>query len=120
MYPLVYYGAGFIALIIGSVCAGKILAGKIIALKFPAIWLCVFVGLIGGASIGNFFGQILHQWTREFWIPLIIVSPVERAIFSFGAALVGVPLLAGLHKTGIFAGPQLEAEDIVLEQPAPR
>jgi hypothetical protein len=38
----------------------------------------------------------------------MITAPIERAIFAFAAMLVGVPLLAGLNKIGIFVGPQEE------------
>ena len=111
IFPLVFYGAGCAALIIGSIFAGKILSGTNTALKFPAVWFCVFGGLIGGASINNFFWQVLRQFPREIWIPLVFVAPAERAFFSLGAAVVCVPLLAGLHKIGIFAGPQVESNE---------
>jgi hypothetical protein len=39
------------------------------------------------------------------------MAPIERLIFSFGAALIGTPLLAGLAKIGIFVGPQEEGDD---------
>jgi len=111
IYPLVYYGAGFIALFTGSVCAGRALTGKNQAFKIVILWLCAFGGMIGGATIGNFFTLILYETPREFWLPLIILSPIERAVFALIAALIAAPLLAGLPKVGIFAGPQEEADD---------
>ena len=41
---------------------------------------------------------------------MIIISPVERAIFATGAMLVGAPLMSGLNKIGIYVGPQNEEE----------
>jgi hypothetical protein len=111
IFPFVYYTAGFAALMIGSFFAGKILAGKNHALKFPILWLCAFGGMIGGATIGNFFSLILLRLPRENWILLTVMAPIERLAFSFGAALIGTPLLAGLAKIGIFVGPQEESED---------
>ncbi|MCL2044064.1 MAG: ECF transporter S component [Treponema sp.] len=117
LFPLVYYSAGFIAYGIGSVVSGKLLAGNNTALKFPAIWLCAFGGMVGGATIGNFFSLVLYDLPKETWFLLTFTAPVERTIFSIGTALVGVPLLTGLHKIGIFAGPQPEADKSVLEPP---
>jgi hypothetical protein len=105
LFPLVYYGAGFIALIAGSACAGTMLAGGKKGPRFLAIWLCAFGGMIGGATIGNFFSLVLYKLPRELWLTLTVVAPLERAAFSLGAMLVGAPLLAGLPKIGILAGP---------------
>jgi len=110
-FPLVYYSAGCAALIAGSFLAGKILAGKNEALKLPIIWLCAFGGMVGGATIGNFFFLILYRLPRETWLYLTVAAPLERAVFSLGTALVAAPLLAGLPKIGIFVGPQEEVDD---------
>jgi len=101
LFPLVYYGAGFAALVIGSIFAGRILAGKRHTFKFLAVWLCAFGGMTGGATIGNFFSLVLYKLPRETWIYLTVAAPLERAVFSLGAALIGVPLLASLPKVGI-------------------
>jgi hypothetical protein len=113
IYPAVYYSAGFAALMVGSILAGKILAGKNPVLKIPMLWFCAFGGMIGGATVGNFFSLLLLQAPREQWLYLTVASPLERAVFSLGAALIGAPLLAGLAKLGIFVGPQEEAPDDV-------
>ena len=105
LLPIVFYGLGFIALMTGIIFAGRMFASPNRFWKFPAIWLCAFGGLIGGASIGNFFGLVLFKHPREFWAALTIVQPIERAVFALGAMLIGVPLLAGLNKIGILAGP---------------
>ena len=120
IFPLVVYGMGFCALIGGSLCAGRILAGRRNMLKFPAVWLCAFGGMIGGATIGNFASMVLYQLPRETWMFLTAAAPVERTVFSLGAALVAVPLLAGLPKIGIFVGPREEADPLPLpDNPLP-
>jgi len=111
VFPLVYYGAGFVAFVAASIFAGKVLAGKKQALKMIMLWLCAFGGMIGGATIGNFFSLVLYQLPRETWLYLTVAAPLERAVFSLIAALVAAPLLAGLPKIGIFVGPQKEADD---------
>jgi len=108
--PLVFYGLGFIASIAGIIFAGRMFKSKKGILKFPAIWLCAFGGLIGGATVGNFFSLVLFKLPAEVWKVLTIQSPLERALFALGAMLVGVPLLTGLNKIGIFVGPQSEEE----------
>lgn len=104
-FPVVVYGLGFVSMITGIIFAGKMLTGKSRLLKFPAIWLCAFGGLIGGAAIGNFFSVVLFKQPREVWAILTITAPIERAVFALAAALAGVPLLTGLNKVGIFVGP---------------
>ncbi|MCL2759508.1 MAG: hypothetical protein FWD22_04790 [Treponema sp.] len=113
--PLIYYGAGFIVMMLALIFAGRMFAAKSHLLKFPAIWLCAFGGLVGGATIGNFFSLVLYKQPAEIWIILTVTSPVERAVFAIAAMLVGAPLLGGLNKIGIYAGPQ-EAET---NEPAP-
>ena len=111
IFPLVYYTAGFAAYLAGSVFAGRILAGDNAAKKIPVIWICAFGGMIGGATIGNFFSLLLYRMPRETWMYLTVAAPVERAIFSLGTTLIGAPLLAGLPKIGVFVGPRFEKND---------
>jgi hypothetical protein len=54
---------------------------------------------------------------RETWLYLTLVAPLERAVFSVGTALVGISLLTGLPKIGIFVGPQLENDETDLAPP---
>ncbi|MDR0503678.1 MAG: ECF transporter S component [Treponema sp.] len=104
-FPVVFYGMGFLSMILAVIFVPRLFASDSRIMKFPAVWLCSFGGLIGGATVGNFFSLVLFRQPREFWMALTIAAPVERAIFACGAMLIGVPLLAGLNKIGIFAGP---------------
>ena len=119
IFPLVYYSMGFAAFIAGGIFAGKVLTGNNAALKLPILWLCAFGGMIGGATVGNFFSLLLYRMPRETWMYLTVAAPIERAIFSLGTAIIGTPLLAGLPKIGIYVGPQLEKDDADLEPPPP-
>lgn len=110
LFPAVFYSLGLIAVMSGSIFAGTVLTGSNHALKVPVLWLCAFGGMTGGATIGNFFTLLLYQLPRETWLYLVIAAPIERAVFSLGAALIAAPLLAGLPKIGIFVGPQAEEE----------
>jgi hypothetical protein len=105
LFPLIYYGAGCIALVTGSIFAGPLFADGRKTLQLPAIWLCAFGGMIGGATVGNFCSLVLYKLPREIWLTLTLVAPLERAAFSLGAALIGTPLLAALPRIGISVGP---------------
>jgi hypothetical protein len=107
-FPLIFYGLGFIALVAGIIFSRRMFGSTRHLLKFPAIWLCAFGGLIAGATVGNFFSLVLYRQPRIVWAGLTIAAPIERAIFATGAMLIGAPLLAGLNKIGIYAGPPQE------------
>jgi len=111
LLPLIFYGLGFAVMITGIIFSERMFKSRKRFLKFPAIWLCAFGGLVGGASIGNFFSLILYKIPKDIWAVITVTAPVERAVFALGAALVGVPLLSGLNKLGIPAGPQKEDEE---------
>jgi hypothetical protein len=115
--PVIYYGAGFTALILGCIFAGKVFSGENKLLKIPVLWLCAFGGMCGGATIGNFFALVLYQTPREAWLGLLPVSLSERSVFSIGTVLIGAPLLIGLRKIGISAGPQ--QEEVIPPPPLP-
>ena len=110
-FPLIYYGTGFIALVAGSFFIEKALSCSSKVLKFPALWLAAFGGMVGGATVGNFFYLVLFNAPRETWLYLALAAPLERALFSLGAALIGVPLLLGLPRIGIMIGPPEENGD---------
>jgi len=109
LIPIVFYGLGFIVMNAGLIFSNRMLTGKSHISKFLAIWMCSFGGLVGGATIGNFFSLALYEQPVEAWTLLAFISPVERAIFAFAAMIIGVPLLIGLNKIGIFVGPQEES-----------
>ena len=103
--PVISYGLGFAAMITGFFLSRQLFSSPGRLSKFPAIWLCSFGGIIGGATIGNFFTLVLYEMPKEFWTALAFVQPAERAVFALGAMLIGVPLMEGLKKTGIPVGP---------------
>lgn len=110
-FAIVFYGLGFTALLIGCVFSARVLAAREntvrnIALKFTALFLCSYAGRVGSSSLANFMSFMIYDVPKETWMALTFVAPVERAIFSIGTAIVGLPLLANLPKLGIFIGPQ--------------
>ncbi|MCL2720265.1 MAG: hypothetical protein FWD47_02875 [Treponema sp.] len=112
LYPVIVYGSGFIIAITAILFARQMYKTKERIFNFIALWLFAYGGLIAGATIGNFFSLVIRKTPADIWVGLIIISPIERMIFALGAALVGVPLLAGLRKIGIKAGLQIEDDEI--------
>jgi len=106
--PLIFYGLGFVIMITGIIFAGFLYNSRKKVLLFAAIWLCSFGGLVGGASIGNFFSLVLFKQPKELWLVILYLAPIERAIFALASAIVGVSLITGLNKINIFVGPQNE------------
>lgn len=104
-FPIVFYGLGFCAALAGIFFSGRILTSSSRFIKLPVIWLCSFGGLVGGASIGNFFGLVLFKQPKEIWEALTIIAPLERIFFAIGSAIIGLLLIEGLNKIGIRVGP---------------
>ncbi|MEL7610636.1 MAG: ECF transporter S component [Bacillota bacterium] len=112
LFAIVFYGLGLIAVILGGLVSRKGLIGKNAFLKAVAIFLCAFAGLVTAASLANFASLTLLELPATIWTALVFVSPFERAMFSLGAVIIGIPLLVGLPKIGIFVGPE-DPNDIV-------
>lgn len=106
MFAIVFYGLGLVAIILGGLISKKWLMGKNAALKAAAIFLCAFAGLATAAALANYASLVLFEMPAELWTALIFVAPFERAMFAIGAVIIGVPLLVGLPKIGIFVGPE--------------
>jgi len=105
--PVFFYGIGFAAFVLGIIFSEKFFSGKKKLLILLAIWICSFGGLIGGASVGNYFSLVFLKVPKDAWLTIILfLAPLERAVFAFAAALVGTSLIIGLNKIGIFVGPQ--------------
>jgi uncharacterized membrane protein len=111
IFPAVFYSLGAVTIILGGMFAKKWLLGSNPALRGAAIWLSAFSGFVLAAGYANFVGGILMlQLPAQVWAGLAFISPIERAVFSLGAAIIGVPLLVGLPKIGVFVGPKPEGE----------
>ena len=112
IFPLIFYSIGIVAVVIGAIVfAQKGVFEKRPFLRMLGIFVAAYAGFVGAAAIANFFGIILYQWPATMWKGLAFVSPWERAVFSLGATIIGVPLLIGLPKIGVFVGSDLESDE---------
>jgi uncharacterized membrane protein len=112
LFPLVFYSLGLVATALGALIWRKEEAfSKKPVLRGIGVFVSAYAGFVGAAGLANFAGITLYQWPSAMWIGLAFVSPWERAIFSLGATIIGVPLLIGLPKIGVFIGSDVEDLD---------
>lgn len=107
LFPLVFYNIGLAAMVAGAFLWR--LAGRFTEkpfLRAAAVFTASYAGFVAAASLANIAGILLYKWPSPMWLSLAFVSPWERAVFSLGATIIGVPLLVGLPKIGVFIGPE--------------
>jgi uncharacterized membrane protein len=112
IFPLVFYSLGLVTMVIGALIwrNEKVFVKKPV-LRAVGVFMAAYTGFVGAAALVNFAGITLYQWPSQMWIGLTFVSPWERAVFSLGATIIGVPLLLELPKIGVFIGSDLLEED---------
>lgn len=109
--PFFYYGLGLVVTIIAGIFGDKLLKGKAFWKMGLGVWLYSFPGLVAGAATGNFFGLFMFQIPADVLNFLAFVASFERAVFALVAAVIGVPLLTGLPRIGVYVGPAAELEE---------
>lgn len=107
----IVYLLGIVMAPIGGFVGRKLFASNNAGLKAIGLWLCVFPCYITGSITGNILTLILFDLPADLWKMLTPIIPFERAVFSLGAAIIGVPLLIGLPKVGLYFGPEYEQEE---------
>lgn len=106
------WSLGVVACLVGWTVASGWLGSDNRAKIFAGIFLAALAGTIVDHSFGSTWALILFQLPREIWLAVLGLAPVERTLFSLGAAIVGTPLLIGLPKIGVVVGPAMyEAEE---------
>ena len=106
IFAAIFAGYGMLCIVLGGLVAKKWLLRKNIILKAIAIFVSCVGGMVTSGMLANFANLVLFSTPAISWKMLAFVSPVERTIFAGAAALIGVPLLIGLPKVGIFVGPE--------------
>lgn len=86
------------------------------------IFCCSVAGIVVTQAMGNLWAMIFFRLPAAIWYTTLVIAPIERAMFSFGAMIIGTPLLIGLVKIGIPVGPIIfqKEEDVepdLIEQP---
>lgn len=107
-FPIVYYGLGAVLSIVGSIYVEKWLLSPKKVLKFVGLFVAALGGFCTAAAIGNIASAYVFELPASVYNVLTFMSPLERTVFSLGSSIIGLPLLIGLPKIGIYVGPQPE------------
>jgi hypothetical protein len=115
-FPLIWT-LGILASLIGWLVAPRWFRSENRVLLFLAVFLAALAGTIVDHSIGSVWALVMFQLPREVWLGVLFVAPLERLLFSLGAAIIGTPLIVALPRVGVLVGPQVyeEEEDEVEE-----
>jgi uncharacterized membrane protein len=109
LFPAVFYTLGLLATVIGAFVWRRLAVGPPrgvvpVALLAVGTFVASYAGFVSAAGIANFAGIMLYNWPAAMWMGLTVVAPIERAVFSLAATLVGIPLMLGLPKIGVRVG----------------
>jgi uncharacterized membrane protein len=114
--PLIW-SMGLIASLVGWFAARNWFSSESRTKLFVGILLAALSGTIVDHGLGSLWALALYQLPREMWLTALPLAPLERALFSLGAAIVGTPLLVGLPKIGVMVGPEMvDDEDLIDEE----
>jgi uncharacterized membrane protein len=101
---------GVVASLLGWFVASDWLGSDNRTKLFVGVFLAAMAGTIVDHGFGSLWALIMFQLPREVWLSVFPLAPVERTLFSLGAAIIGTPLLIGLPKIGILVGPGMYTE----------
>ena len=114
MFAIVFYGFGIVACIPAAFFGNSWIKSNNVLKKTVAVFLSSFIAMVASAALANVAALLVFQIPAETWTVLAFVAPFQRAVFAIGSVIVGVPLLVGLPKIGIFIGPKID-EDVEAE-----
>jgi len=109
--PIVW-SLGVIASLVGWFVASEWLGSDTRAKLFVGVFLAAMAGTIVDHSFGSLWALLMFQLPREVWLSVLALAPMERTLFSLGAAIIGTPLLIGLPKIGVLVGQKMDEADI--------
>ncbi len=97
-----------LAVILSIVCAkwiSKFFKTTNVAKLTIAAFLVSFTSYLYGIMVSDPFGIVMYDLQPELYMILTFQMPLERLIFALFTTILAVPLLIGLPKIKIFAGP---------------
>jgi len=118
--PLVYL-LGYAGIFVGWFFGKKWLTSPNRGKMFLGLLCCSVAGIVATQAMGNLWALLFFRLPPAIWYTSLFLGPIERALFSLGAAIIGTPLLIGLPKISIPGGPMLyeKEEEVDIEEPAP-
>jgi len=112
IFGLVNGAYGILCLLIATFVGKKFIMSKSVVKQAIGIFTCCCGGMMTSLMYANNLSLYLFKTPAITWKVLTFVSPVERSIFAIAAVIIGIPLLRGLPKVGIFVGPQPDASEL--------
>jgi uncharacterized membrane protein len=113
--PLIWT-LGIIASLVGWLAGSDWLSTDNRAKLVAGIFLAAMCGTIVDHSFGSLWALIMFRLPREVWLAVLPLAPLERTLFSIGAAIIGTPLLIGLPQIGVMVGQKLYEEESLEEE----
>jgi len=105
-FPLIWI-LGIVASLIGWFFASDWIGSDDHAKRSAGIFLAAMAGTIVDHAFGSLWALNMFELPPEALTPVLPLAPLERTLFSLGAAIIGAPLLIGLPKIGILVGQKL-------------
>ena len=99
---------GIAACLIGWFVANDWIGSDNRAKMFIGVFLAAMAGTIVDHAFGSTWALVQFQLPAEIWLGALALAPIERTLFSLGAAIIGTPLLIGLPKIGLPVGQQTD------------
>jgi len=106
---------GVIACLVGWFVASNWIGSENRTRIFVGVFLAAMAGTIVDHAFGCLWALIQFRLPSEIWLAALPLAPVERTLFSLGAAVIGTPLLIGLPKIGLPVGQRMWDADDGLE-----
>jgi len=95
---------GIVACLVGWLVASNWIGSENRTKIFVGVFLAAMAGTIVDHAFGCLWALIQFRLPPEIWLATLPLAPVERTLFSLGAAIIGTPLLIGLPKIGLPVG----------------
>lgn len=108
IYSVTVWGVGIVMSVVGGVVGARLFARDNPLVKAVGLYLCIYPCYIVAQAVNCFFVMILYDLPADLLKVLAFSVPLERLLFTFGAVIIGIPLLMGLPKIGVFVGPAFD------------
>jgi uncharacterized membrane protein len=114
-YPIIW-SLGVIASLVGWFVASDWIGSDNRTRLFIGVFLAALAGTIVDHGFGSLWALVMFQLPREVWLAVLPLAPMERTLFSLGAAIIGTPLLIGLPQIGVLVGQKMYEEEEEFEE----
>ncbi len=114
LYIITVWGIGAVMCLIGGIVGARLFEKDNYLLKAVGLFICIYPCYIAAQAINTLFVMVMYDLPLDLLKFLAVMVPLERLLFTLGAVIIGIPLLAGLPKIGVFVGPQYDNQTMRL------